>query len=545
MKLQLSTLMWCLLVGAVASGQKLTRLTDINQSVHDGGNTHFVSYTPFANKLFFVAGGEWVPVQQWVTDGTLAGTVPFTSMHLSSYITGRGFTLAGSKMFFLATDSVNGTELWVADSASGSIHIIKDIRPGVPSSAKIDDQLIELNGRVLFAANNGIYGKELWISDGTASGTGMVKDICSADSSVPYAFLRLDSQVVFKADSCFRLFDLFSTDGTFSGTHLVKQGFKDSYSAPSNLCRFKNGVICSAGLYTQGIGYNLEPWLSDGTNAGTHILKDINPNGSSNPRDFVSYSAKAFFRASDLGGNQYYMYTTDGTDTGTHKISFPVLSEPTFMNGRWYGAANDSIHGTELWTSDGTANGTWMVKDIYPGINTSSSGPRAFVVFKNRLYFSATDGTYGRVLWSTDGTDTGTHEVIPSTWANANALGYLGYVTDKIVPFNNALYYAARYDSTGTELWRLDLDSPSNLSIGGHTVQANVAVYPNPANDIINVTTSQSINTLMVYDAIGRPVLTAKGGTADVKSLPNGAYMVIAITAKGMPIHGRFLKLAR
>ena len=36
------------------------------------------------------------------------------------------------------------------------------------------------------------------------------------------------------------------------------------------------------------------------------------------------------------------------------------------VNGRAFFAANDGIHGTELWVSDGTATGTRLVKDIRP-----------------------------------------------------------------------------------------------------------------------------------------------------------------------------------
>jgi ELWxxDGT repeat protein len=51
----------------------------------------------------------------------------------------------------------------------------------------------------------------------------------------------------------------------------------------------------------------------------------------------------------------------------------------------------------ELWKSDGTAAGTLLVRDIYPG--GVSSDPRDLVAMDNKLYFSADDGVHGRELW--------------------------------------------------------------------------------------------------------------------------------------------------
>jgi ELWxxDGT repeat protein len=118
-----------------------------------------------------------------------------------------------------------------------------------------------------------------------------------------------------------------------------------------------------------------ELWVSDGTLAGTHLVQDINP----------------LITCDSLGSNP---------GSGSH----PCGSKPEHLanvNGTLYFAANDGTHGHELWRSDGTPEGTVLVKDIMPG--SSSADPAYMTVLGgNRFLFSAYDDSYGRELWGYD-----------------------------------------------------------------------------------------------------------------------------------------------
>lgn len=63
--------------------------------------------------------------------------------------------------------------------------------------------------------------------------------------------------------------------------------------------------------------------------------------------------------------------------------------------------ANDAANGRELWKTDGTAEGTVLVKDINPG--ATGSFPDGFTPLNGAWYFAAMDGTNGDELWKTDG----------------------------------------------------------------------------------------------------------------------------------------------
>ena len=65
--------------------------------------------------------------------------------------------------------------------------------------------------------------------------------------------------------------------------------------------------------------------------------------------------------------------------------------------------------GHELFRSNGTEDGTFLVKDINPGENSSYA--RGMTEVNGIAYFTADDGIHGEELWRTDGTEDGTFMV--------------------------------------------------------------------------------------------------------------------------------------
>jgi ELWxxDGT repeat protein len=88
----------------------------------------------------------------------------------------------------------------------------------------------------------------------------------------------------------------------------------------------------------------------------------------------------------------------------------PSNAEPVLagiVNGTLLFFATDEPHGRELWRSDGTADGTQLLRDIRPGPE-GSIGYGGSAMVAGRLAFAASDGRGGAQLWSSDGTDAGT-----------------------------------------------------------------------------------------------------------------------------------------
>ncbi|MFM6984979.1 MAG: hypothetical protein ACKOXF_12650, partial [Chitinophagaceae bacterium] len=219
----------------------------------------------------------------------------------------------------------------------------------------------------------------------------------------------------------------------------------------------KNGFIFVC--YSQ---YGYEPWISDGTNSGTKIIKDINPGqAGSVGSDFFYFNDTIMYFAGQVA-NENFLWRTDGTANGTFKIfkfeqSLPsayynegvmagkyfYFSDPkasntlwrtdgsvagtekiyafkdsglsskislNYHNGTLYIFAADKLHGTELWISDGTEAGTRLLKDISPGQRGSIISNRTKMIpLKNKLYFGASGSNEeGNELYETDGTEEGT-----------------------------------------------------------------------------------------------------------------------------------------
>jgi ELWxxDGT repeat protein len=218
-------------------------------------------------------------------------------------------------------------------------------------------------------------------------------------SSSPGSFVEVGAITFFVANDGAHGNELWKTDGTEAGTVLVKDiNPGPENSNPSNLINVNGTLFFSANDGTHGE----ELWRSDGTEAGTTLVKDINPGSDgSTPRHFTNVNGTLFFGAVDgTGGSQ--LWKSDGTEAGTVLVKDlnphggPFGDEPaelTNVNGILFFAANDGIHGTELWQSDGTEAGTTLVKDIYPGSIGSNAGHLANI--NGVLYFTADDILHG------------------------------------------------------------------------------------------------------------------------------------------------------
>ncbi len=388
--------------------------------------------TPFKNLTYFQAASA-NGIELWSSDGTAAGTRLFKDINTNSSegSNSRGFIAVGNKTIFSASNGIN-TGVY-STSAGGAVSRISDSTGTVGYLLTSDQDFFAVNKDVAYFTN---YKYNLWRTDGTKKGTYQLPlpPFVPADSGSINAIVAARKLVyVFVYRYYSNTNELWRTDGTHGGT----------FKLPNDLSGFVLPYATLVGneLYYVGTGNaGSELWKTDGTVAGTKIVKTIGSYNYGAIYNLYAYKGRLIFGAIPPSSYAHTLWSSDGTDAGTMQISdvnYPAYFTET--NGKLFFSAFDNagLYGRELYVTDGTAQGTNMLQDINPGPASFSTLHylihKPFISVNKILYFIADDGTYGSELWRTDGTSEGTvmvRDVTPG-YGNTNITG-LASIHDRL-----------------------------------------------------------------------------------------------------------------
>jgi ELWxxDGT repeat protein len=388
--------------------------------------------------------------------------------------------------------------------------MVKDIRPGDNESSL--DNLINANGTLFFVADDGVHGFEVWRSDGTAAGTILTRDVFpgAADSLVPLYptphMCSVGSNLYFYAADGAHGQELWKSDGTPAGTTMVKDIYPGTTGslAPNianHLYNFNGTVFFSA---NDGV-HGFELWKSNGTAAGTVMVRDMKPGPlGQGPVEMCNVNGVLFF-SYPAGRGRDELWTTDGTASGTVLVRdglFPIESL-TDVVGTLFFSASDGGYGEELWKSDGTTSGTVMIRDIRPGFSAGSF-PEQLIAINGLLFFVANDSVHGQELWKSDGTASGTvlvRDIYPWT---------PGMGPDNLTNVNGVLFFSANDGVHGRELWKSDGTASGTVMVADIDPGSDGS-YP---GDFEAVGDSLFFVTFVNREALWKAHRTALGATA-------------------------------
>jgi ELWxxDGT repeat protein len=252
--------------------------------------------------------------------------------------------------------------------------------------------------------------------------------------------------------------EVWKSNGTTAGTVLLKDinsGSNDGvpWSSYGFFTEVNNELFFIGDNGTNGE----ELWKTDGTTVGTVMVKDIRSGASgSGINRQTKVGNKLYFTVFTSGSNS--LWVSDGTSLGTTKLidTYYVEKLIELDSSTLIFIHKTTALGKELWISNGTTLGTKLLKDINPGNGDGIYVNYAlFLNINGTIFFKGVDGTHGEELWKTNGTDTGTVMVKDITPGGGRGFNNN---SEHFFEANGLLFFdgVSQYGSTNTELWQSD-----------------------------------------------------------------------------------------
>lgn len=181
--------------------------------------------------------------------------------------------------------------------------------------------------------------------------------------------------------------------------------------------------------------------------------------------------------------------------------------------------ANDTVHGRELWITDGTATGTRMVIDIDPDPGQGSGARALTPLGDGRVVFAATsDPSVGPQLWVSDGTEAGTRPI-----ASVSVSGGGPYeLSDPLALGDGRVTFTGYTADDGLALWITDGSAEGTAILRDFDVSSDYDETRGPTD---LTAAGDGLGIFSVDDGVSGTELWGTDGT------PEGTRLLVNFTA--------------
>ncbi|GMU63903.1 MAG: hypothetical protein AMXMBFR36_01770 [Acidobacteriota bacterium] len=503
----------------------------------------------------------------WRSDGSAPGTFLLSDLCPGACGSEQALRFAvesvGPAVYFSANDGVHGSELWITDGTATGTRMVSDLVPGPQSSEP--SLLRAVGSQLYFVATEAMTRRRrLWTSDGTEAGThALFGEFPDPIPGHIYSILPASGVVYVSTDNS--QLQLWRTDGSIAGTSLLHSnlGFPASFELPAT-----QRVLADGSLVFQGCEFSpdqdCELWRTDGSVAGTTRIVDLAPGGSSSfPAGFQLVGTEVWFQASSTPG-QPKLFRTDGTPSGTDQIPAPPglemrstdLMAARLPSGLVFTGC-DAVSGCEPWFTDGVT--TFQLGDLVPGSASSIGMSEAFdrprlTELGDVVVFIGGDDVWGGNLWRTNGTIQGTYLLSDlGSPPSGSSFGWIPAIVPSMVADGQWLLPLFRPDS-GLEIWSSDGSEGGTAKVA--TLAGESSAFFTPVNSsgtlgrrtcveplrqgmVTKVANLESIEAPFIVFADGVPdaveLLTAAGPSgfgATSECHSNGAEVLVSTTSE-------------
>jgi ELWxxDGT repeat protein len=340
---------------------------------------------PFGDRVLAIKDGVWI------SDGTPAGTRQLTSVSGAAPFT---FCTMGANAYFAAAGG-----LWTTDGTPEGTSLLKALTGPITVVAPMS------GNRLVFTHTISPTKRvQFWITDGSATGTVLFQEMPYL-TPPPFGAQSTGDQVFFTMMADSSGLELWRTDGTSEGTYQVKDIAKSiSYPYPREMTAFQGRLLFSANDAVHGH----EPWISDGTDAGTAIIGNVNPEGSlhghvvdaSTGAPLADARVWAYARPNepphlfDVGGDG--SFSVEGMRNGSYHLYTAALTDSLpYIDQCWPASEILGSHECEGITVDGPVAQTGFDFRLRLGArltgrvtDSSGNGIRGMVVYAGSEYGS-------------------------------------------------------------------------------------------------------------------------------------------------------------